>query len=141
LEFQQNLWIVLVKPDFSSNTAEAYRLFDEFFANSLRSSRLREKYFRDSLIHKNPSDWEFYNDFLPVFLQNPEVNQTYRLILEQLSAQRADFVSLSGSGSTCFGVFNDSEQAQKACDYLKSTWNFTFVTKIKKNNFTCFLNN
>ena len=110
LSIPENLWIVLVKPGFSSNTREAYLLLDQY--------RKTAKTVPDT----------FTNDFLPVFLQDERVNTTYREILEDLKACGAEFSSLSGAGSTCFGVFADRDNAHRAYKTLLPKWSFVKVT-------------
>jgi 4-diphosphocytidyl-2-C-methyl-D-erythritol kinase len=60
-----------------------------------------------------------YNDLEPLVIQRfPEI----QAIKEQLKAQKAKGVLLSGSGSTVFGIFDDPEQAKTACAELKGDW-------------------
>jgi len=68
----------------------------------------------------------FFNDFLPVLTRFSEeaVADIYRRCLEDLRSVGADFISLSGSGSTCFGVFDDQKRAEGAVKTLSETWNF-----------------
>jgi 4-diphosphocytidyl-2C-methyl-D-erythritol kinase len=68
-----------------------------------------------------PTDWPFSNDFLPVYEANSvssssssEYFAIYKKILSDLHELGADFVGLSGSGSTCFGVFSVQAKAKAA---------------------------
>ena len=65
----QGLWVLLVKPDFPSDTAEAFRLLDQERENM--SPLVWENTPAEVLVRAlegAPEAWPFYNDFLPVFL-------------------------------------------------------------------------
>ena len=111
-EFPAQMFLVLVNPGFSSNTAEAYRLLDEH--------RAKEKCFNNSPL---------YNDFLPVFDEREK--SIYNKICFSLRGLGALFASLSGAGSTCFGVFQNREQAQKAAEELRGEWSFVHCCNSK----------
>ena len=60
---------------------------------------------------KRPSSWLFKNDFTePVCEFKPDL----KIALEKLKATEADFTDMSGSGSTLFAVYEDSEKAIRA---------------------------
>ncbi|MDR2134166.1 MAG: 4-(cytidine 5'-diphospho)-2-C-methyl-D-erythritol kinase [Treponema sp.] len=141
--------IVLVNPGFPSATAAAFRLLDQCRGNGgepapadfsgLKPKPLREE--RASLteaLSGNPRNWPYENDFLRVFLEAgknggrngalAEQAAAYRRILSGLDELGADFSSLSGSGSTCFGVFTDRKKAEKAEKFLLKDWNFVKLT-------------
>jgi 4-diphosphocytidyl-2-C-methyl-D-erythritol kinase len=98
-------FFVLVNPGFHSDTAVAFRLLEE----------QRKK------VKKAP-DTIFFNDFLPVFGE-PE-KSVYNKIISQLQELGANYASLSGAGSTCFGVFEDRAFADKAVEFMRSLWGF-----------------
>jgi 4-diphosphocytidyl-2-C-methyl-D-erythritol kinase len=106
-------FIVLVNPGFPSDTAAAFRLLDEYRA-------------------KNPSGSDSSNDFLPVF--NEKENSVYNDIISRLCENGAHFASLSGSGSTCFGMFKEKEQAEKAVRILSKNWEFAINCEANTNN-------
>jgi 4-diphosphocytidyl-2C-methyl-D-erythritol kinase len=64
----------------------------------------------------------FTNDFLDVFPQ--EEKTIYNDIISQLMEQGANYASLSGAGSTCFGVFEDEQQSKRAVEALRGKWAF-----------------
>jgi 4-diphosphocytidyl-2-C-methyl-D-erythritol kinase len=128
------LFLTLVNPGFPSDTASAFRLLDNYrlqasggntasieetppFTGQRNASlRLRKKDFSN-----------MYNDFLPVF---PEREKSmYNGIIAQLMELGACFSSLSGSGSTCFGIFNRKDQAENAALVLGKKWKFVRVCK------------
>jgi 4-diphosphocytidyl-2-C-methyl-D-erythritol kinase len=110
------LFLVLVNPGFSSDTAAIYRLLDAAVRNPVHESVLPEK------LTDTPKDWYFWNDFLPVF-EDPE-KSVYGDILSRLWYSGAQYANLSGSGATCFGVFADKKRAKKAANALRGRWAF-----------------
>ncbi|MCL2233212.1 MAG: 4-(cytidine 5'-diphospho)-2-C-methyl-D-erythritol kinase, partial [Treponema sp.] len=123
------LWVLLVKPPFSSDTARSYRLLDEY--RELRPAR-EESLSREVLIQaleQDPRTWPFRNDFLPVFLEGKGANAAaYRSILEGLREAGALFSGLSGSGSCCFGVFAERKMVERAEKELSKGKNYTNCT-------------
>jgi len=138
LEIPQ-LFLVLVNPGFPSNTTEAYRLLDEHRETkpahtlTLRPPRLCA-FARNS---SNPSVppclrvENFSNDFLPIFGE-PE-KSIYNKICYDLREHGALYAGLSGAGSTCFGVFQNMERAQKAAEALSGKWSFVHCCAGKKS--------
>jgi 4-diphosphocytidyl-2-C-methyl-D-erythritol kinase len=129
LEVPQNLYFVLVNPGFPSETAKAFRLLDEFRAAAgVEPAAGPPEAALIRAFSDHPQNWPFTNDFLPVFLQDSpalgDAARSCREILSQLRKLGAGFAGLSGSGSTCFGVFLDREEAQKAEAILSKTWRF-----------------
>jgi len=116
--------LVLINPGFSSDTARAFRLLDEKRSNKEEFTQRRQEHQGFGLNMK-----EFFNDFLDVF---PEEEQSiYNEIISALQSQGAQYANLSGSGATCFGVFEDKDQAQKAADTLRGKWDFIEVCSSK----------
>jgi 4-diphosphocytidyl-2-C-methyl-D-erythritol kinase len=136
----QNLAFVLVNPGFPSDTAEAYRLLDSWREGSgewgvgsgdqrigglrgrppLRGeaeARRAEAGGATSPLFPTPHSLlpipHFTNDFLPV-LTSSDKGAVYQRIIAELGELGAEFAGLSGSGSTCFGVFPGQEQAALA---------------------------
>jgi len=148
-ESVQNLAFVLVNPGFSSDTAEAYRLLDEFRAkispeesHAEAQRRRGEKgnvRFPGILNHlKTPCSpcppclrempsFPFSNDFLPV-LAGGDKGTAYQRIIDELRGLGAGFAGLSGSGSTCFGVFSEGDQAESARKALFKRWPFVIIS-------------
>jgi 4-diphosphocytidyl-2-C-methyl-D-erythritol kinase len=125
------LLIVLVNPGFPSNTAAAFKLLDEsrnssYNAASINSVKLRKDFFSNNapINYKN-----LYNDFLSVFPEQEK--QVYDEIISQLQELGAEYANLSGAGSTCFGIFNESFLAQKAALFLQNKWNFVEICRVK----------
>ena len=118
LPFPQDLYILLVCPDFPSHTGAAFRLLDGDRANHPPSARQdHEELIRR--LGQDPKTWTFRNDFLPVFTglfgdRDDSRAQAYRRILGDIRGAGADFAGLSGAGSSCFGVFTDKDAAVEA---------------------------
>ena len=128
-EAMRKLAFVLVNPGFPSDTAEAYRLLD-----SWREGR------REEGGGVPPGGWlsslfptslflapHFFNDFLPV-LSDSDKGPVYQRMIDELRKLGADFAGLSGSGSTCFGVFSGQEQAEAAREVLSKSWPFVIFS-------------
>ncbi|MDR2543232.1 MAG: 4-(cytidine 5'-diphospho)-2-C-methyl-D-erythritol kinase [Treponema sp.] len=112
--------LVLVNPGFPSDTTTAYRLLDEHRTNS-----------GEPLDRHIPDIKNWSNDFLAVFPKREK--SIYNEIISSLQECGAEFASLSGAGSTCFGVFGEKEQAQKAAqkaaESLRNKWDFVQVCR------------
>ena len=127
------LSLLLVNPGFPSDTALAYRLFDKYRQKepSLRQSDAAQL---QSFAH-SPDNWHFFNDFLPVFNAAGREEtviggdySVYRRIIADLRELGADFAGLSGSGSTCFGVFADRGIAGSARESLLKRFPYVIET-------------
>ena len=132
------LAFVLVTPGFSSETAAAYRLLDESRAKNSAVPPLQPEIPAESPLQAlsgPPEQWPFENDFLPLFLDGslrdsgPQTaGSAYRHMLSSLREAGAAFAGLSGSGSTCFGVFPDPAAASDAENFLSKPGYATNVT-------------
>jgi len=89
-------YILIVKPNFSINTAKAFRNIRP----AMPETSLKE------LIKQPVSSWKnrIKNDFeLALFQKYPELSK----IKTELYSLGADYASLSGSGSALFGIFKE----------------------------------
>ena len=114
---------LLIIPKIKINTSWAYgqikKKLDFVQEPPNFASFLKEKYFPDEI---------FNNDFEKViFPTYPEIGQIKTSLLE-LGAR---FASLSGSGSTVFGIFNNESAAKSAESFFKSS-HHTVITNPKK---------
>jgi 4-diphosphocytidyl-2-C-methyl-D-erythritol kinase len=124
--------VLLVNPGFPSETAGAYRFLDAarespavFFTGPERDEGLDSGALIAALAG-DPRDWPFCNDFLPVL--DAGTGGVYGEILRRLKGLGAVFCSLSGAGSTCFGVFSARETAEKAAEILSKEQPFVRLT-------------
>jgi 4-diphosphocytidyl-2-C-methyl-D-erythritol kinase len=115
-------FLTLAVPGFPSATTTAFRLLDNYRQAS--SAFIREV--PTNMEDTAPSrlcgtDFAYmYNDFLPVFPGHEK--SVYNGIIAQLKELGAVFASLSGSGSACFGVFNEKTYADNASVVLGKKW-------------------
>ena len=110
-----SVFLTLVNPGFSSDTAAAYKLLDNK-REGKENVQLRPA------VKKIAFDL-FFNDFLPVFEERE--SSVYNSIISQLIDLGADYANLSGSGSTCFGIFGDRVKAIHAADVMREKWNLS----------------
>ena len=109
----KNKKILLVFPPFSISTKWAYNNLKKTFANNSNSPKFRAL--------TNKVDWSlFENDFeLVVQSAYPEIKN----IKHTMYSNGSLFSSLSGSGSTMFGIYNDNESllnAKKALSHYQT---------------------
>lgn len=112
--------IVMVLPDMGISTPWAYNRMDQIRHNSnIRcspshlleaKSNFRKRYY-DAL-----TNWDFVNDFHEIFVADFPILMK---IVEALKAQGAILVSLTGSGSGVFGIFESDLAAEKAAVSIK----------------------
>ena len=89
-------YLLVVNPKIHVSTAEAFANITPKLAASCKS-----------WVEKDLSTWKgnVHNDFeVSVFPKHPQLNDCK----EKLYAMGADYASMSGSGSTLFGIFSDS---------------------------------
>ena len=117
-----NYFILLIHPKFHVSTKWAYSFFKNNLPNTFDCDKFRS-------FQASP-DWElFENDFENIIKSTyPEVVK----IRKMLESQSSLFVSLSGSGSTMFGVFENFLKADIAYQKFK-TYNCHIVQPLKRN--------
>jgi 4-diphosphocytidyl-2-C-methyl-D-erythritol kinase len=118
--------IVIVNPGIKSNTKEAFELLDTVRLQIFGGTTFQKKVSKADVlaaITKNPAEWPYYNDFLQVFLDSEPQNK-YRAVLNDLKQNEAIFCGLSGSGSSCFGIFFTASAAESAAARLSTAWPF-----------------
>jgi len=108
-------WALLVHPGFSIHTGEAYGWFDSddvaSAAEDLNAEKLRK------LAEGPPEKWRFYNSFSPVLYRKYPILKN---ICDNLISAGALHASISGSGSSCFGLFETRAKASKASTKFKN---------------------
>ena len=132
----EGLWVVLVKPAFSCDTASAYGLLDEARKNTSGAVIHGEFLSKNVIIRSfgdEPHTWPYQNDFLQVFFfaEDREYCKkalAYREVLQDLGNAGAAFTGLTGSGSCCFGIFTAKRAAKSAENELSGRGNFVKLT-------------
>ena len=116
---RDDLFLLLIFPEVSSSTKEAYALVDEALAcgNVLISPEFDEL---ELVYRRPPENWTFINTFTPV------ISAKYKDIgraIEALRALGCEYAEMSGSGSTVFGIFSSRQEAESAVKMLAGSWN------------------
>ncbi|MCL2637532.1 MAG: 4-(cytidine 5'-diphospho)-2-C-methyl-D-erythritol kinase, partial [Oscillospiraceae bacterium] len=101
---------VIIKPDFSCSSKEAYALYA---ANPIPPTDISVR--------------PYYNIFEKLY-KNPEIDR----IKQELITLGASAASLTGSGSAVFGVFADMKAAQSAFSRLNYTKKFIALPVLDK---------
>ena len=115
-------YILLVMPDIKIDTKNAYK-------KCLLKDKTNIKFagMLDELKNYNLSSELFYNDFeVYVFKTHPEIGKIKLMILDL----GAKYASLSGSGSTVFGIFSNKKDALKAHQFFSPHFS-TIITNPK----------
>ena len=113
---------LIIMPDIVIDTSWAYSQFKnglDTFGSSINFA---------SLLNKKTTNFNklklIENDFESIVIPAyPEIGE----IKEKLCAFGAQYASLSGSGSTVFGIFNDEASLEKAFSYFTPKYN-TFIS-------------
>lgn len=116
---REDFCIVVVYPDVHCSTPESYGLVDEYFAlgKTVNETALQDL---EKMYYEPISEWRFLNTFTnPVATKFPVIFN----VMKSLENLGADYVQMSGSGSTVFGVFSNFEVGKDACTNLKRFWN------------------
>ena len=116
---RDDLFLLLIFPEVSSSTKEAYALVDEAFSRGkfLVSPEFDEL---ELVYRRPPENWTFINTFTPV------ISAKYKDIgraIEALRALGCEYAEMSGSGSTVFGIFSSRQEAESAVKELTGSWN------------------
>ena len=118
IEPRRDFCIVVVYPDVHCSTPESYGLVDESFAlgETVKGPTLQEL---EKMYYEPISEWRFVNTFT-----NPVATKFSVIfdIMKSLKELGADYVQMSGSGSTVFGIFSNFDIGNDACTNLKRFW-------------------
>lgn len=117
--------IVIVKPEVSVSTKEAYALADQ-----RQGQKFNYTEFMKTLIYSGDLSGicsAFHNDFEEV-LNLSDINEIKSLMYKC----KALGAAMSGSGSAVFGVFSSERKALKCAEKLNEIYSKVFVTKPSK---------
>jgi len=120
---RRDLFLVLIFPNFSISTKEAYSLVDENLKckNAYNYPAFEEL---EAIYRRSPSEWVFINTFTPSLCSK---YSDLSRALSELRNAGAGFCDMSGSGSTLYGVFTKRQQAMACMKLLELTWNCALV--------------
>ena len=106
-------WYLIIIPDIYIDTKWAYSQFKNILDNATLPTKF-SKSISEKIVHLDTIKF-FENDFESVvFPTYPEIGA----IKKELLALGAKFASLSGSGSTVFGIFDDNAKIKKAFSHF-----------------------
>ena len=111
IECRNDFSVLLVLPGVSVSTKTAYGLVDMEHEKNINACCSVQEENPESIYRKDICRWNFVNDFtVPVAREFEPVADA----LKKLKASGALFADMSGSGSTVFGIFADTKDAEKA---------------------------
>jgi len=106
-------WYLIITPDLIIDTKWAYSQFKNILDNATPPTKFSDL-FSEKVVDLDTIKF-FENDFESVvFPTYPEIGA----IKKELFALGAKFASLSGSGSTVFGIFDDNAKVKKAFSHF-----------------------
>ena len=106
-------WYLIITPDLAIDTKWAYSQFKNILDNATLPTKFSDL-FSEKVVDLDTIKF-FENDFESVvFPTYPEIGA----IKKELFALGAKFASLSGSGSTVFGIFDDNAKVKKAFSHF-----------------------
>ena len=106
-------WYLIITPDLTIDTKWAYSQFKNILDNATLPTKFSDL-FSEKVVDLDTIKF-FENDFESVvFPTYPEIGA----IKKELFALGAKFASLSGSGSTVFGIFDDNAKVKKAFSHF-----------------------
>jgi len=112
LETRKDLLLLIIDTGIYSSTKDA---FSSLKLNNNQHIMTSEE-ISTMFLNKHPSEWSFFNSFSPYLYQK---NSIFRKIIKLLDDNGSDFSSITGTGSSVFGVFSDSGRARNAVKVLK----------------------
>ena len=123
---RHDLFLLLIFPDVHSSTKEAYSLVDKMFSlgKEVKSPDFTEY---ETIYSLDPKKWTFSNTFTPVIA---DVYNGISNAMKVIKNAGCDYVEMSGSGSTVFGVFTLKQQATFVNNLLTDAWNCKLVQTV-----------
>ncbi|MCL2705750.1 MAG: 4-(cytidine 5'-diphospho)-2-C-methyl-D-erythritol kinase [Spirochaetaceae bacterium] len=115
--------LLLVYPGFKIETAKAYSWID----NDRGNNKHNIKKIDNSMLLEDPSKWKFLNSFSKPLEKRFEI---YDRIFSAFSDNRADFYSITGSGSVVYGIFTDNGNLNRAYSDIKRFCPDIWITNI-----------
>jgi 4-diphosphocytidyl-2-C-methyl-D-erythritol kinase len=127
VEIGTDYTIVLVHPEVSINTTWAYANMKMGLTKEIKEPKFIGFEFQNLKV--DDFRGKFHNDFeKPVFAVYPQLSE----IKELLYREGAGFASMSGSGSTIYGLFENRGKAKLVYTELKSRYFCTLARPVKR---------
>ncbi len=130
LDFNDESFILLVNNGIHINTGSAYNSLKRAVFDTVINCSDRKRIISEGIARKQ--DWKnlFKNDFeTGIFSSYPQIG----FIKENLYDYGAFFASMTGSGSTVFGLFSDEYSAKNVQKILENDGNRVYFTKFRSN--------
>lgn len=124
---RKDLFLLLIFPEFSSSTKEAYSYVDADMESDNKKQNGPCFSELESVYRLDPEKWTFRNTFTSSLCSRYIVLKNAMMALKRVEAK---YFQMSGSGSTFFGVFTLEKKAVQAMSMLKSAWNCKVVQVI-----------
>lgn len=115
LKTRKDLILLICNTGLYSSTKEAFNMLKN---NSYELCTLSRDELSDNYLNLSPSKWPFLNSFSPYLL---ELHPIYEEILNIFNNNGSEFSSITGTGSSVFGIFSDLETANSAQMVLKDS--------------------
>jgi len=127
LKTRKDLILLICNTGLYSSTKEAFNMLQN---NSIKSGLMSRGDLSDNYLNLSPSKWSFLNSFSPYLLK---IHPLYEEIINILNNNGSEFSSITGTGSSVFGVFSDHETVNSAQMVLKDSNIITHKLKMLAN--------
>jgi 4-diphosphocytidyl-2-C-methyl-D-erythritol kinase len=118
--------VLLVCPDISIMTKEAYSWWDEYCHKNDTGGLFHSLQFINRFRKSMPEKWNFENSFSDVVLPRyPEIDE----IIRNFYHVNALYASISGSGSAVFGIFPEKKQLSGIVHNFHKKYHNVFITR------------
>lgn len=114
-----DLCLLLIFPDVSSSTKEAYALVDEYLLKEDKVIGPSLSEFEE-IYRSEVKTWNLINTFTPAL--SKKIKEVDAALMD-LKKVGSEYVEMSGSGSTVFGVYTLEQQATNSYNLLAEFWN------------------
>ncbi len=114
-----DLFLLLIFPDVSSSTKEAYALVDEYLLKEDKVIGPSLSEFEE-IYRSEVKTWNLINTFTPAL--SKKIKEVDAALMD-LKKVGSEYVEMSGSGSTVFGVYTLEQQATNSYNLLAEFWN------------------
>lgn len=112
LPTRSDLLLLIIDTGLYSSTKEAF----SFLKLTSNQHIMTYEEISSVFLKKHPSEWPFFNSFSPYLYQKDPI---FRKLIKLLNDNGSDYSSITGTGSSVFGVFSDLSSAQYAENVLK----------------------